>query len=159
MTASRARTRRQTARQIGLIAAVLVVAAGADAAQAAQESSSGRGESPQAASSAATPAGPEGPAPRCDAAHEGIVACFANVLCLCRFHPGDAARKLPDRFAWDCGITRPQCALPPADLTPRDPYATPPVIVDVDHPHTDVTEDIEDNREEATEDDGTPPPS
>lgn len=90
---------------------------------------------------AAAPA-PDAP-PRCDAAHEGITACFANVLCICRFHPGDAARKLPDRFAWDCGITRPQCALPPADLTPIDPYAVPPVIVDVDHPAGERREDRE----------------
>ncbi len=153
MTSSHARAKRRTAQTIGLIGAALVMTVGM--AQAAQEAQDRRGESPVGASSSVTPTGPDEPAPRCDAAHEGIVACFANVLCLCRFHPGDAARKLPDRFAWDCGITRPQCHLPPAELTPGDPYATPPVIVDLDHPHADAEEDTE----EDFEDESAPPPS
>ncbi len=140
---SRAHPRRPVPKTVGFIAAAVVLAAGM--AQAAQETPGQKGEPPPAApTSTATPAtGRDGPAPRCDAAHEGIVACFANVLCLCRFHPGDAARKLPDRFAWDCGLTRPQCHLPPADLTPVDPYAVPPVIVDLDHPQEE-TDDHED---------------
>ena len=151
MTASRAHARRRTAKTIGCIAAAVMVAAGLVQAAQAQEFANQRRESPPASSSVATAAGRDGPAPRCDAAHEGIVACFANVLCLCRFHPGDAARKLPDRFAWDCGITRPQCQQPPADLTPTDPYAMPPVILDLDDHHADSTEDDEDTH--------TPPPS
>ncbi|RMF73825.1 MAG: hypothetical protein D6740_03180 [Alphaproteobacteria bacterium] len=125
----------------GLIAAGMLLRAGAT--PLAQTSPNQSGESPAAGPPSSGETAPGEAAPRCDAAHEGIVACFANVLCLCRFHPGDAARKLPDRFAWDCGITRPQCHLPPADLTPVDPYAVPPVIVDVDHPHADD----EDNQE------------
>ena len=129
----------------GLVAAAVVLAAGM--AQAAQESAAEKSESPPAASASATTpaAGRDGPAPRCDAAHEGIVACFANVLCLCRFHPGDAGRKLPDRFAWDCGLTRPQCQLPPADLVPVDPYASPPVIVDLGHPPEETDDHDDDN--------------
>ena len=117
-----------------VIALAMLFAAAARAQQQPPASETAPEAAPEAAPAAAEP-------PRCDAAHEGITACFANVLCLCRFHPGDAARRLPDRFAWDCGITRPQCALPPADLTPVDPYAVPPVIVDVDHPHTDEAEE------------------
>jgi len=61
--------------------------------------------------------------PACGPAREGQVACVANRLCACRFERGGSLAGRPDRWDWDCGILRPDCAVPPADLPPADPAA------------------------------------
>lgn len=59
--------------------------------------------------------------PACGPAREGQVACAANRLCTCRLERGGILTGRPDRWEWDCGILRPDCAPPPADLSPPDP--------------------------------------
>ncbi|HYF06587.1 MAG TPA: hypothetical protein VD970_03125 [Acetobacteraceae bacterium] len=75
----------------------------------------------------ALPAAAQEP-PACGPAREGQVACQENRLCLCRFERGGSLAGRPDRWAWDCGPLRPDCAAPPADL-PRAPMPVPEVII------------------------------
>ena len=62
----------------------------------------------------------------CTAAIEGITACMADKLCLCRFDPGGSMTGRPARHRWDCGINRPACAPPPQASVPID---LPPLIL------------------------------
>lgn len=62
--------------------------------------------------------------PACSRAREGQVACMAGKMCECRFERGGSMTGREDRFAWDCGITRPNC---PPDPTIAPGPAPPPV--------------------------------
>ena len=75
---------------------------------------------------AAAPAAGQG-VPACGPAREGQVACVANRLCLCRFERGGSVAGRPDRWDWDCGILRPDCAVAPAGEPP--PPLPPDVVV------------------------------
>lgn len=55
--------------------------------------------------------------PACEAARAGQLACVAGRLCRCAFEPGGSLAGHRDRWAWDCGLLRPDCAVPPADLS------------------------------------------
>ncbi|HYZ34947.1 MAG TPA: hypothetical protein VE684_22025 [Crenalkalicoccus sp.] len=84
------------------------------------------------------------PVPMCLAQREGMVACFADKLCTCRFDPGGSLAARPPGYRWDCGPLRPDCGVvpptvgaPPAallmpEVTPvlpapqaADPFAQP----------------------------------
>jgi len=65
----------------------------------------------------AGPAAAQG-VPACGPPRSGQLACVANRLCACRFERGGALAGQPDRWAWDCGILRPDCAAPPAGEPP-----------------------------------------
>ena len=59
--------------------------------------------------------------PACGPAREGQVACAANRLCACRFERAGRLTGRPDRWDWDCGILRPDCLVPPAELPMPEP--------------------------------------
>lgn len=63
--------------------------------------------------------------PQCTEAREGQLACMAGKQCACRFIPGGSMTGRPDRFAWDCGINRPNC--PPDPNIVQQPGYAPPV--------------------------------
>lgn len=67
--------------------------------------------------------------PACDSGREGVAACLAGRLCLCRFVPGGSMTGRPDRHAWDCGLLRPACGagLVPPSLPSQAPRL-PPLI-------------------------------
>jgi len=65
--------------------------------------------------------------PACDAAREGQTACLAGKLCLCRFERGGEMTGRPDRFAWDCGVLRPNCP-PEPTIAPARRNLAPPGI-------------------------------
>ncbi|MBK5920260.1 hypothetical protein CCR80_04300 [Rhodothalassium salexigens] len=64
----------------------------------------------------APPAAPAPAAPVCRAELEGQLSCQANRVCECGFRQAVPARGLPDRWVWDCGITRPRCRSVPAEI-------------------------------------------
>lgn len=54
-------------------------------------------------------------APICRAELEGQLSCQANRVCECVFSLAIPARRLPDRWRWDCGVNRGFCRMEPAD--------------------------------------------
>jgi hypothetical protein len=62
--------------------------------------------------------------PACSRAREGQLSCMAGKMCECRFERGGSMTGRPDRFAWDCGVMRPNC---PPDPTVAPGQAAPPV--------------------------------
>lgn len=89
---------------------------------------------------AAQDTGPEGKGPAqpalsevtpiCSPDHEGRLSCQANRVCICDYEQAVPARGLPDRWLWDCSITRPQCEQPPADGGEYLDPAQWPLIID-----------------------------
>jgi hypothetical protein len=65
--------------------------------------------------------------PACDSAHEGIVACFGQTLCECRFDQGGQLTGRPSGHRWDCGILRPNCGPVPNALAPAQ--SLPPGVI------------------------------
>lgn len=65
-----------------------------------------------------TPAGAQQGVAACGPPRAGQVACVANRLCVCRFERGGSLAARPDRWAWDCGILRPDCSAAPAEQAP-----------------------------------------
>ena len=61
----------------------------------------------------------------CTPAVEGQVACMAGKLCECRFERGGRLTGRGDRFAWDCGVLRPNC--PPDPTISPAPQTLPPM--------------------------------
>ena len=61
----------------------------------------------------AGPAGAQTP-PACAPAREGMVACFGEKLCECRWQPGGTLTGRPAGHRWDCGVLRPACGVAPA---------------------------------------------
>lgn len=64
---------------------------------------------------------PVGPAtaqefPSCTSESWGVVACIGGKSCECTYRRESAMTGAPAGFRWDCGISRPRCDLPPADL-------------------------------------------
>ncbi len=61
--------------------------------------------------------------PACAAGREGMVACFGEKLCECRWQPGGALNGRPAGHRWDCGVLRPSCGVvppgPPAAASPE----------------------------------------
>lgn len=74
----------------------------------------------------ADPANAQG-VPACVPARSGQLACIAGRLCACRFERGGSVAARPDRWAWDCGILRPDCQVPPAEAP--EPAPMPGLIV------------------------------
>jgi len=72
----------------------------------------------------AVPAAAQAP-PVCGPAREGQVACIAGKMCECRFERGGQMTGRPDRFAWDCGVMRPNCP-PDPTIAPAPGFVTPP---------------------------------
>ena len=68
-------------------------------------------------------------APSCVPARAGQAACIAGRQCLCGFERGGSLAGRPDRWAWDCGILRPGCAVPPTDLAPAPGPALPGLVI------------------------------
>lgn len=48
-------------------------------------------------------------APVCNAVRDGVTACLAGKLCVCRFERGGQMTGRSDGFRWDCGALRPEC--------------------------------------------------
>ncbi|MFZ4411103.1 MAG: hypothetical protein ACOYOH_27425 [Paracraurococcus sp.] len=65
--------------------------------------------------------------PNCVPAREGMVACFGEKLCECRWSPGGSVVGRPPGHRWDCGALRPACGTAPAG----PPAAEPPPQVSV----------------------------
>lgn len=68
-------------------------------------------------------AGAQGPAelpPACNAAREGMAACFGDKLCRCRFEPGGTLTGRRAGHRWDCGALRPPCGAAPAGPAPPE---------------------------------------
>ena len=61
----------------------------------------------------ATPAFAQDP-PNCTPGREGMVACFGDKLCACRWQPGGSLTGRPAGHRWDCGVLRPACGVAPA---------------------------------------------
>jgi hypothetical protein len=61
----------------------------------------------------ATPVLAEAP-PACTPMREGMVACFGEKLCECRWEPGGSLPGRPAGHRWDCGALRPACGMAPA---------------------------------------------
>lgn len=61
--------------------------------------------------------------PNCIAGRDGMVACFGEKLCECRWDPGGIQVGRPPGHRWDCGTLRPACgttpASPPVAETPQ----------------------------------------
>lgn len=53
--------------------------------------------------------------PLCRAAVEGQLSCQANRVCECQFETAIPARRLPDRWRWDCSILRGFCQVTAPD--------------------------------------------
>ena len=68
----------------------------------------------------------------CSSQTEDMLSRQAGKVCECVFRPAEKARKLPDRFAWDCGIKRPSNQFVLANLE-MYPYVLPEVVVVVDY--------------------------
>jgi hypothetical protein len=74
------------------------------------------------------------PVPMCLPQREGMVACFADKLCLCRFDSGGTLSGRPSPgYRWDCGALRPRCGVVPPDtgsvgIAPQ-PLLPPSVLV------------------------------
>jgi hypothetical protein len=65
--------------------------------------------------------------PQCIEAREGQLACMAGKQCVCRFMRGGSMTGRPDRFAWDCGINRPNFVQQPGYAPPiGGVYVNPP---------------------------------
>lgn len=78
---------------------------------------------------AAVPALAQDP-PNCTPGREGIVACFGEKLCECRWAPGGTLTGRPPGHRWDCGALRPACGIAPAGPAPPEPpqiSAMPPL--------------------------------
>lgn len=63
----------------------------------------------------AVPARGQDAPPACTPAREGMVACFGEKLCECRFAPGGSLTGRPAGHRWDCGVLRPPCGAAPPD--------------------------------------------
>lgn len=63
------------------------------------------------------------PMPVCNAPREGVAACLAGRQCVCRLEPGGSVAGRPAGHRWDCGVLRPACAEPPAELPRSEPAA------------------------------------
>ncbi|MCO6419703.1 hypothetical protein JYK14_26565 [Siccirubricoccus sp. KC 17139] len=66
----------------------------------------------------AAPARAQEEPPACTPEREGMTACFAEKLCLCRFQPGGQLSGRPSGHRWDCGVLRPHCGVAPAGPPP-----------------------------------------
>jgi hypothetical protein len=78
---------------------------------------------PLALASLPAPAGAQAQAglpPACNAAREGMAACFGEKLCRCRFEPGGTLTGRPAGHRWDCGALRPACGTAPAGPAPPE---------------------------------------
>ncbi|TCZ66569.1 hypothetical protein [Roseicella aquatilis] len=64
--------------------------------------------------------------PACTPSHEGMVACFGEKLCECRWEPGGTITGRAGGFRWDCGVLRPACGTVPAGPPPGD---SPPISI------------------------------
>jgi hypothetical protein len=67
--------------------------------------------------------------PMCLPQREGMVACFADKLCLCRYEPGGTLTGRPPGYRWDCGALRPGCGVVPPDTSPGLSPALPPLFL------------------------------
>ena len=56
--------------------------------------------------------------PNCTPGREGMVACFGEKLCVCRWEPGGTLVGRPPGHRWDCGVRRPACGVEPAGPPP-----------------------------------------
>lgn len=69
--------------------------------------------------------------PVCIPAREGMIACFGDRLCACRWQPGGTLTGRPAGYRWDCGVLRPACGVapagPPPVALPYLPGGLPPV--------------------------------
>ncbi len=70
-------------------------------------------------------------APVCNRETVGLVACVANRECVCRFERGGTLTGRARGYRWDCGILRPQCFPPPAEVDPPAFRDLGGVIVDL----------------------------
>ena len=57
--------------------------------------------------------------PDCSPGHEGMTACFADKLCVCRWQPAGSLTGRPAAHRWDCGVLRPACGVVPAGPPPQ----------------------------------------
>jgi hypothetical protein len=57
----------------------------------------------------AAPAAAQEAPPVCNAVRDGVTACLAGKLCLCRFERGGQMTGRSDGYRWDCGALRPEC--------------------------------------------------
>jgi hypothetical protein len=64
--------------------------------------------------------------PNCTPGREGVVACFGEKLCACRWQPGGSLTGRPAGHRWDCGVLRPACGVAPAGPPPGE---APPISV------------------------------
>ncbi|TDH61438.1 hypothetical protein E2C06_16775 [Dankookia rubra] len=64
--------------------------------------------------------------PSCGPGREGMVACFGEKLCACRWAPGGTLTGRPPGHRWDCGVLRPACGVTPAGPPPGE---SPPISV------------------------------
>jgi hypothetical protein len=64
--------------------------------------------------------------PPCTPAREGMLACFADKLCECRWQPGGSLTGRPAAHRWDCGVLRPPCGVVPGGSAPQ---ALPPGLM------------------------------
>ena len=61
--------------------------------------------------------------PACAAVRAGMVACFGEKLCECRWEPGGSLSGQVSGHRWDCGVLRPACGVAPAGPPPQSlPY-------------------------------------
>lgn len=78
------------------------------------------------------PAAPVAAQPACTAQREGMVACFGEKLCECRWEPGGSMTGRPAGHRWDCGALRPACGVVPPSAGEAQPYPLrdlPPVFL------------------------------
>lgn len=86
--------------------------------------------------------------PSCTAETWGVVACIGGKSCECAYRRESAMTGAPAGFRWDCGVLRPRCDLPPADLA--HPRADLPDSVTIEG-DTTVTTTSESNAEATSE--------
>ncbi len=74
------------------------------------------------------------PMPVCNAPRDGVAACLAGRQCLCGFERGGSITGRHDGWRWDCGVLRPACDVPPADLPGRNDSPPPALFPQVTLP-------------------------
>ncbi len=66
--------------------------------------------------------------PLCIPEREGMLACFEDRLCRCRFDSGGQLSGRPAGHRWDCGPLRPDCRSPEPQRQPP-PWLPPPQLL------------------------------